>query len=132
MRRFGRHIPNGWDSVSEHCVVANGDADISGARINVKGESPWQYRGNRNAPYQQEHFDLMTSIKAGTPINEAENGARSSMTAILGRMATYCGKALSMEDALNSEIRLGPEPGFTFDTTPPTPRVAVPGITEVV
>ncbi len=132
MYSFCRHIPNCWDSVSEACQGSKGSADISGARINVNGESPWRYRGERNAPYRQEHFDLLTSIKAGTPYNEAENGAYSSMTAIMGRMATYSGKALSWQDVLNSEIRLGPDPGFTFDTTPPTPTVAVPGITEVV
>lgn len=132
MFSFCRHIPNCWDSVSEHCQGSKGDANIGGARINVNGETPWRYRGERNAPYRQEHFDLMASIKAGTPYNEAEVGAKSSMTAIMGRMATYGGKALRWEDALNSEIRLGPEPGFTFETTPPTPFVAVPGISEVV
>ena len=38
-------------------------------------------------PYQVEHDDLFAGIRAGKPINEAEHGAKSTMTAILGRMA---------------------------------------------
>lgn len=132
MYSFCRHIPNCWDSVSEHCQGAKGNADISSARINVNGETPWRYRGRTNAPYRQEHFDLLTSIKSGNPFNEAENGALSTMTAIMGRMATYSGKAIDWDKALASEIRLGPDPGFTFETTPPEPKIAVPGITEVI
>jgi hypothetical protein len=37
-----------------------------------------------------------------------------------------------MKDALASKLRLGPEEGFTWDTTPPVPRVAVPGVSEVL
>jgi hypothetical protein len=55
-------------------------------------------------PYQQEHDDLFAAIRNDTPYNEAENGAHSSMTSILGRMATYSGKEIAWEDAINSNI----------------------------
>jgi hypothetical protein len=37
-----------------------------------------------------------------------------------------------MKQALASKLRLGPEDGFTWETTPPTPKVAVPGVSEVL
>ena len=52
-------------------------------------------------------------------IADAENGAKSTLTAILGRMATYTGKKITFEEALNSELHLMPEE-VTWDTTPPT------------
>ena len=46
-------------------------------------------------------------------------GASSTMTAILGRYATYSGRAVSYEEALNSKIELRPD-AYTFDGTPPS------------
>ena len=81
-------------------------------------------------PYVQEHTDLIASIRAGKPINELKNVAESTLTAIMGRMSTYTGKAVTWEQALNSkenlvpqELKLGPLA---------TPAVAVPGQTELI
>jgi hypothetical protein len=60
------------------------------------------------------------------------------MTAILGRMANYCGDRLTWDQALNSSISIMPKE-FSFDATPQVlpdkdgnyPR-AIPGITKVV
>ena len=68
-----RHIGNCWDSVSEHAHGTKGSADISSHRI--RGEEEWRYRGPRNRPYEQEHLDLVNSIRAGHPLAEAEYGA---------------------------------------------------------
>ena len=83
---------------------------------------------------------LLDSIRSGNPINEAEYGAKSSMTAILGRMATYSGKIVKWEDALNTSLRLIPaNQQWTFDAIPPVVPdlagnypIAVPGVTQVV
>ncbi len=45
-----------------------------------------------NAPYVQEHTDLIDSIRAGKPLNELKNVAESTLTAIMGRMSAYTGK----------------------------------------
>ena len=70
--------------------------------------------------------------------NEAENGAKSTMTSILGRMATYSGQEIKWDDAINSQIALRPA-GYTFDSRPPTvPNaegwypIAIPGKTKTV
>jgi myo-inositol 2-dehydrogenase/D-chiro-inositol 1-dehydrogenase len=131
MFSYCRHIPGCWDSVSEHVLGTKGTADISASVIRTNGEKPWKYRGPANNPYQTEHDDLFASIRAGTPLNEAEFGALSSMTAIMGRMATYSGKLIRWDDALNSELSLAPAE-YAFDATPPVPSVAVPGQTRAV
>jgi predicted dehydrogenase len=133
-----RHIVNCWNSVSEHAHGTKGYANIGNGQINVAGADRWRYRGENKNPYQVEHDDLFASIRAGSPINEAESGAKSSMTAILGRMATYSGQELTWDDAINSKISIMPRE-FSFEATPPVVpgadgmyRRAVPGVTKVV
>ena len=41
-------------------------------RIRIKGWDDWRYRGEKKNPYQVEHDDLFASIRAGSPLNEAE------------------------------------------------------------
>jgi hypothetical protein len=69
---------------------------------------------------------LIASIRAGEPINEAQNIAESTMTAILGREAAYSGQEITWDGAMKSTTRLGPaeyELG-PFDVAP----VARPGV----
>ena len=103
-----RHIPGCWDSVSEYAVGTKGSVDISGHTI--RSADQWRYK-NEGAkdPYQQEHDDLFTAIRNNTPYNELEYGAHSTMTAILGRLATYGGKEVEWDKAIKSEISLFPE-----------------------
>lgn len=130
-----RHMPGCWDSVSEHCQGTKGSSDISRAMIQVAGKELWTYRGPKNNPYQTEHDDLFASIRNGNPLNEGEFGAMSSMTAILGRMCTYSGKMIRMDEALASNDNTWPAPNgeeLTWDTKPPVPSVPVPGVTNVL
>ena len=53
--------------------------------------------------------DLMAAIQAGQPYNEADWGASSTMTAILGRMAAYSGKVVAWDEAVNSQLDLAPK-----------------------
>ena len=129
MFSYCRHIPGCWSSVSEHAQGTKGKADISGALIHADGQSTWRYRGKKNNPYQTEHDDLFAAIRSGKPYNEAEYGAHSSMTAIMGRMATYSGKMVSWDEAINSDLNLAPE-RYAWDAMPPEPHVAVPGQTK--
>ena len=49
-------------------------------------------------PYVQEHIDLLNSILADKPLNEARNVAESTMTAIMGRISAYTGKLIRWVD----------------------------------
>jgi predicted dehydrogenase len=134
-----RHIRGAWSSVSEHCVGTKGNSDVSGHIIRATGSEAWRYRGTKNVdPYQQEHDDLFAAIRDGKEYNEAFNGAKSTMTAILGRMATYSGAEISWDDALNSQIDLFPET-LAWDALPKSLpdengfyKIAVPGQTKAV
>lgn len=133
-----RHIPGCWNSVSEHAQGSHGSANIGAGQISTKGWDSWKFRGKTPDPYQVEHDDLFASIRAGNPLNEAEWGAKSSMTAILGRMCTYSGKEIGWDEAIASEISLAPEE-FSFAATPksvPGPdglyALPVPGVTKVL
>ena len=132
-----RHIRGCWSSVSEHAAGTKGICDVSGYRIT----GPNQWRGDRKVdgdPYQHEHDHLFDAIRNDKPYNEAFRGAYSTMTSIMGRMATYSGVVVSWEDALNSEISLMPKE-FRWDAMPavlPDDKgfypVAMPGATKVV
>lgn len=132
-----RHIRGCWSNVSEHVVGTRGESEVSG-RIRAKGMDEWRYRGDRKDPYQVEHDDLFAAIRKNEPYNEAFNGAKSSMTSILGRMATYSGKEITWDDALNSKIDLFPE-RLAWDALPKSLpdengfyKIAVPGQTVAV
>jgi predicted dehydrogenase len=131
-----RHIANCWNSVSEWVHGTAGWADANGAIHAKDGE--WRYRGPNPDPYQVEHDDLFAAIRTGADYNEADNGAYSSLTSIMGRMATYSGQIIEWNDALNSELSLMPKT-FSWDADPPVlPRsdgsypVAMPGITRAL
>ena len=56
--------------------------------------------------------------------------AHSTLTAIMGRMSAYTGRAVTWEQALNSRQNLMPE-RLAWDMQLPVPAVAVPGQTEL-
>jgi predicted dehydrogenase len=129
-----RHIPGCWESVSEHAHGTLGTCEVSAARIESTGGWSWRHRGDPVDPYQIEHDRLFAAIRGDLPHQEAEVGAQATMTAILGRMATYSGRVVQWDEALASELRLGPE-RLAFDADPPTRPdaqgrypVAVPGV----
>ena len=72
--------------------------------------------------YQNEHDELFASIRAGKPINNGEYMAKSTLMAIMGRMATYTGQEITWEMALNSKEDLTPAK-YEFGPLP-TPPVA--------
>jgi myo-inositol 2-dehydrogenase/D-chiro-inositol 1-dehydrogenase len=131
-----RHQKNTWGSVSEHAHGTKGTATFSRYSIETEGEK-WRYREEVKNPYQVEHDRLFSAIRSGAEHNEAEYGATSTMTSILGRMATYSGKEVDMEKALASETDLMPE-RLAWDAAPkvlpladgsypiPTPGVSEP------
>jgi hypothetical protein len=59
--------------------------------------------------YQNEHDDFFASIRKGTPINNGNYMAKSTMLAIMGRMAAYTGEEITWEQAMNSKEVLGPK-----------------------
>lgn len=96
----------------------------------IEGATSWRAEKNPINPYVQEHMDLIEAIHSGETLNEARRVAESTLTAIMGRVSAYTGKALTWEQALNSQLDLSP-PAYEFGPLPET-AVAVPGRTPFV
>jgi len=131
-----QHAKGIWSAVSEHVIGTKGLCDVNSYRIT--GPDAWRYKGENPNPYQVEHDDLFEAIRNNLPYNEAVNGAMSTLTAIMGRCATYSGKLVEREAVLNSPISVMPKE-FAWDATPPTLPdengfypVAIPGTTVVI
>lgn len=60
--------------------------------------------------YEQEHVDLITAIRTGNQIVEAEDTARSNLTCIMGRESAYAGgEEVTWEKIMSSNLQMGPE-----------------------
>jgi myo-inositol 2-dehydrogenase / D-chiro-inositol 1-dehydrogenase len=133
-----RHIPGTWSSFSQHAHGTNGRADIEGhgnSEICALGQEPLRWKRGEDG-HQVEHDHLFAALAAGTAYNEADWAVRSTMTAILGRMATYSGKVVKWDEAIDSTLSLAPKT-FAWDAdTPVKPQAdglyasAMPGVTK--
>jgi myo-inositol 2-dehydrogenase / D-chiro-inositol 1-dehydrogenase len=100
-----RHIRGCWSDVSEHVVGTKGKSDMTDGRWSISGGTDWRFEGRQERDrYQAEHDDLFDAIRNNKPFNEAERGAKSSLTAVMGRMATYSGRVIEWDQALNSPV----------------------------
>jgi predicted dehydrogenase len=126
-----RQTAGAAESVSERVVGTAGSSYTDGADAYIKGARPWENTQASPNPYVQEHVDLVASIKAGKPLNEGRQVAESTLTAIMGRMSAYTGRALSWDWVMNaSALDLAP-PHMEWKDLPPL-EVAVPGKTPLV
>jgi len=127
-----RQIAGCDNSVAEALSGTKGSAQTRPGNYVIQGENRWRHRGkDERNPYVQEHVDLIASIKEGKPHNELKATAESTLTAIMGRMSAYTGKAVSWEQALNSTLETMP-PNLDLTVSLPVPPVAVPGQTPLV
>ncbi len=121
-----RQIPGCWRTVSEHVTGTNGYADLSGGKIyNRSGSIIWnansrsmagtppgtapsrsRKKRRRDDAHQQQQNDLFAVLRRGEQLNECDYGAASTMTAILGRMATYSGQQVEWNEAIASDLQL--------------------------
>jgi predicted dehydrogenase len=136
-----RHIPGTMSRVDELLVGTKGSIQCGrGSIVDRNGKVLYQFDRNKdNEPYQQEHVELFAAIAKGEfKFADAENGAKSTMTSILGRMATYSGQIVTWDKALNSGLDIHPKV-YAWDATPPVvPNadgyypIPVPGVTKYV
>jgi len=129
MTSMCRQMPNCENSVSEALAGTKGFCQVNKYRIT--GENSWHYGSQDNKPYVQEHADLIAAIRGGQPYNELKTVAESTLTAIMGRMAAYTGKAVTWDQALSSQEDLMPAK-LDWQAPLPVGPVAMPGQTELV
>ncbi len=136
-----RHIPGTMSRVDELLIGTKGKIHCGGGIVaDSKGKTLYKFDSKtENNPYQTEHDELFAAIAKGQyKFEDAENGAHSTMTSILGRMATYSGQIIDMDKALNSGLDIMPKT-FAWDAAPPVLPdadgfypIAVPGKTKYI
>ncbi|MCH2207735.1 MAG: Gfo/Idh/MocA family oxidoreductase [Lentisphaerales bacterium] len=115
-----RHIPNCDNKVSEIAYGTKGKCEFGRHSITDRsGKRTWRFKGKKVSGHQHEWVDMINALDKGEILNEGEYGAYSTLTSILGRMATYYGKEITWEQALNSELKLAPE-AYEWSANPPT------------
>jgi predicted dehydrogenase len=112
---FSGHSP-GTGRGDEKIVGTKGTSDCNSR---ISGENAWQYQGQRVNGMDQEHIDLIQSIRSGNPLNEGQRIAESTLTAIGARMSAFTGRTFSWKWLLNSKLSLVP----TQDQMKPGPGV---------
>lgn len=138
-----RQMPGCTSSVTEHAHGTKGLMNLNAAHAEllVDGKRSWRMaggeKGYQNNAYQAEHDALFDAIRNDKPYNEVEYGAHSTMTAILGRMATYSGKTVKWDEALKSTAMT--TDAESWDAPAPVQpdsdgryAIAIPGVTKVV
>jgi predicted dehydrogenase len=125
-----RHWRNTAQRTKDYVLGSTGYCDVFGHKIT--GETNWQFRGSRDKynMYQTEHDEMFAAIRAGKPLNNGLYAARSTLLAIMGRMAAYTGQVITWDMALNSQEDLSPA-AYVWGDAPQRP-VARPGVTKFV
>lgn len=127
LHSYCRQIDGTASNVSERIV---GTLGVSNANTRIWGENEWRWEGDRPNPYMLEHRNLIAAIRNNTPLNETKSVTESTLTGIMGRMASYTGQEVTWDQALNSQESLFPK---KLEFGPfPVPAVAVPGKTQLV
>src|SRR3954463_7977454 len=134
-----RQIPGCASQVAESAHGTHGVLTTDGQRaeITANGKRKWRVSGGqagyKNMAYQLEHDALFAAIRNDRPYNEAEYGATSTMTAILGRLATYTGQRVKWDQALQLKDSLTTDAESWDAPAPVTPdsdgryAIAIPG-----
>jgi predicted dehydrogenase len=123
-----RHTPKSTTRIAERVVGTRGSSDCTNSIIGAK---PYTFNGPTPNPYVVEHTDLIASIRKGEPLNEGEQVAISTMTAIGGRISAYTGREIKWQWLMEaSKLDIFPKeckPGPGIFTPVP-----IPGKVELV
>lgn len=144
MHSYCRQMPGCSRRVAEEVDFTDGRAELSNAQCNLTQGGETLYKSPRRKPkgyqnpYQVEWNVLIDAVENDKPHNEAEYAAHSTMTAVLGRLANYSGKAVKYDAALNSEKSITTDADDWLAQAPVEPledgsyAIPVPGVTNVL
>lgn len=116
------------NDVSDHLFGSDGVCDVF--KHSISGKHEWKYTGPSNNMYQTEWDELVAAVRAGKAINNGDYMVKSTMLAIMGRMAAYTGQEVTWEQAWESREDL--TPASLSDADLKVAPVAMPGITKFV
>jgi len=134
---FCRQQPDCFRKVS--FMVQGSKGRMTGwGRYVIEGQTNWDSGKRQTHPEINTFREMFSGMQAGKPINDSVAMARSTMLAILGRMATHSGQQVTWDEAFGSKKALAPE-RYAWDAKPPVlpgpdgkyPH-AIPGVTKVL
>jgi predicted dehydrogenase len=121
------------NDISAHVIGTKGTAGPGNRRrraLDITGEAgQWSYSGTENNSFETEHEELFASIRSGKAINNGNYMTKSTLLAIMGRMAAYTGDIITWDMAMSSQEDLSP-PAYDWNLDLPVPPVAMPGVTK--
>jgi predicted dehydrogenase len=127
-----RQIEGCYNETADYILGTKGSATIGrGPQPRIDGEKKWSYQGAKYDMYQAEHDALFASIRQGKPINDGVRMCTSTMLAIMGRMAAYTGQQVTWEQAMNSQVKLGPDK-IEWNMSLPVAPMSLPGVNKVI
>jgi predicted dehydrogenase len=110
------------------CAVITAPGFLSGRPRIFRGQNfapdqkVWSFPSPEPSPYQMEMDDLIDAIRQNKPYNEAENGTRACLAAIMGRMAAHTGQVVTLDQMLNHKHEFAPGiDKLTLDSPSPLP-----------
>jgi len=143
-----RQYPGSLNHVSNRFVGTMGTIDIQpnpgASRWIAKSHDGERLASNsgrdgNNQPYVEEHKALLAGIVDGNPVQEIQECADSSLTAVMGRECAFAGSKTTKEGdngqmltfdflAKESQLKLSPANPTVLDNAPlPYPDVRIPG-----
>jgi len=143
-----RQIDGCRNNVSDYIVGTEGATNCRGMIWNPDGSVQWKFEDEFTeeklaeiygdpemkevrSMYDQEHVDLVTSIRTSEGRNEIIDMAESTFMGVMGRESAYTGQEVLKEELLDSEMRLGPaEYAFGSCDIATSASVPVPGKVE--
>jgi len=129
LHAYCRQQSGGVNDISAQVTGARGAALLNTRNLEITTDTQWRYAGEKNNQSQTEHDELFASIRSGKPINNGDYMSKTTLMAIMGRMATYTGQKITWDQAMNSQEKLSPD-RYAWDGTPPKSEVAIPGVTK--
>jgi hypothetical protein len=108
---------------------SKGTAAFRQRALEITTDTKWTYDGEKNNNFVTEHEALFASIRSGKPANNGDYMSKTTLMAILGRMATYTGQKITWDQAMNSQESLSPD-RYDWEATPPKSEIAIPGVTQ--
>ena len=128
---MARQIEGCENNVSETIDGSKGEWRSGGYSFTIDGKKSRVRVEHEVNPYVQEHIDLLESIVSHKPVCELKQVAESTLTAIMGRMSAYTGKAVTWDFALNSKLDTFPK-DLAMGNPMSEPPVPKPGLTQLV
>jgi predicted dehydrogenase len=128
---LGAQIDGFTDRNDQRLEGTKGSAYFDFGHAKIEGENAFTYEQPIPDPCLTQHADQIEAIRLGKSLNEGKRVAESTLTAIMGRMSAYTGRALQWDWAANAsklDMRLEK---YEFGDVPTEPA-AVPGQTKLI